>query len=283
MRIFTDPNQVQNHCLRKGREQKIALVPTMGCFHAGHLSLMRWAAEHSDFMVVSLFVNPAQFGPGEDLDSYPRTLQRDRELAEKEGADILFIPEEGLMYPPGYDTWVTVPGVSANLCGQTRPGHFKGVATVVLKLLHIVFPRVAVFGRKDWQQLAVIRRMVRDLNLPVEIEGRPIVREADGLAMSSRNSYLGPGERKQAAYIYCGLLRMRDRFKSGERNVHALREEFCRYCRENIPHGEIDYCRIVDPQDITDLDYVRNLGLAAVAVRIGQARLIDNILLGEQE
>jgi len=283
MRILADPNQVQNYCLRKGREQKIALVPTMGCFHAGHLSLISWAAEHSDLLVVSLFVNPAQFGPGEDLDSYPRTLQRDRELAEKEGADILFIPEEGLMYPPGYDTWVTVPGVSANLCGRSRPGHFKGVATVVLKLLHIVSPQVAVFGSKDWQQLAVIRRMVRDLNLPVEIEGRPIVREEDGLAMSSRNSYLGPGERKQAAYIYCGLLRMRDRFKSGERNSHALREEFCSFCRENIPDGEIDYCRIVDPQAITDLEYVQDCGLAAVAVRIGQARLIDNILLGEQD
>ncbi|MFP4657049.1 MAG: pantoate--beta-alanine ligase, partial [Desulfonatronovibrionaceae bacterium] len=269
MRIFTDPNRVQDYCLRISGEGETALVPTMGCLHEGHLSLIRWAAANSEFVVVSLFVNPAQFGPGEDLNSYPRTLDRDRELAEKEGADVLFVPETGLMYPPGFDTWVDVPGVSANLCGKSRPGHFRGVATVVLKLLNITCPDMAVFGRKDWQQLAVIRRMVQDLNLTVRIVGRPTVREPDGLALSSRNSYLTAGQREQAGYIYAGLLRLRERFAAGERETKPLIEDFYAHCRTNIPDGEVEYCRIVHPGEMTDMDYINGSALAAAAVRLG--------------
>ncbi len=284
MNILNKPVEVQELCLRKKcAGERIALVPTMGCFHEGHLSLMRWAAENSDFLGASLFVNPAQFAPGEDLDSYPRTLERDISLAEEIGVDILFVPENEDMYPPGFDTRISLSALSANLCGRSRPQHFPGVATVVCKLLHIFMPDLAVFGRKDWQQLAIIKRMVRDLDMQVRIVGRPIVREKDGLALSSRNTYLDTEHRREAAQIYAGLKKMRGMHANGEKDAAELLEFFRSHFRENIPHGEIDYIQIVDPEDLVDLDRVDGEGLAAAAVYLGGARLIDNILLGEKE
>ncbi|MFO7816787.1 MAG: pantoate--beta-alanine ligase [Thermodesulfobacteriota bacterium] len=282
MRQLSDPNKVQEYCLHeRSVGKKIGLVPTMGCFHQGHLSLMSWAAEHCDMLIVSLFVNPAQFGPEEDLDSYPRTLEKDRELAQEQGVDILFVPDEGLMYPPGYDTWVHVPGVSADLCGASRPGHFRGVGTVVCKLLNICRPHLAVFGQKDWQQLAVIKRMAADLNIPTKIVGHPVVRETDGLAMSSRNTYLTPGERQQAAQIYAGLRQVQEMFEGGERRCGELVACFSRHVKRKMPDARMDYAKVVDPESAAELDEINGSGLLAVAVYLGRARLIDNMLFEE--
>lgn len=184
---------------------RVGLVPTMGYWHEGHLSLMRWARERCDVLVASIFVNPTQFGPGEDLENYPSDIERDSALAESCGVEALFTPQRDSMYLPGHGTWVNVPELTKNLCGRSRPGHFQGVATVVCKLFNIVQPTFAAFGEKDWQQLAVIRKMTRELDMPVRVEGRPIVREADGLAMSSRNVYLTEEERAQAPHIQKGL------------------------------------------------------------------------------
>ena len=264
--------------------QRVALVPTMGFFHEGHLSLMRQGRSLADRLVVSLFVNPAQFGPGEDLDAYPRDPERDARLAAECGADALFRPAPGDMYAPDYATWVEVPALSGQLCGASRPGHFRGVCTVVLKLLHIVRPDVALFGRKDWQQLAVIRRMVRDLNVPVRVEGLPIVREADGLAMSSRNAYLGPEERAQAPAIRQGLLFTRDLALAGERDAATLLAELRGYLARHLPAGQPDYLSLVHPdtlQPVESLDPSGGDALLAVAVQLGRARLIDNLLISQ--
>ncbi len=205
MEIVSDPRDMQAVSLAWRRlDRRIALVPTMGFFHDGHLSLMHYGREHGDRLVVSLFVNPAQFGPAEDLNRYPRDLAHDEALAREAGVDVLYTPAAADMYPAGYQTYVTVEDLSRPMCGATRPGHFRGVATVVLKLFHQVLPHLAIFGEKDYQQLAVIKRMVADLNVPVEVAGRPIVREADGLAMSSRNAYLSPEERGAALCLFQG-------------------------------------------------------------------------------
>jgi pantoate--beta-alanine ligase len=280
MQIISEPEDLQRLSLEaRCAGQMTALVPTMGYYHAGHLSLMQWARQNSDLLLVSLFVNPAQFGPGEDLQSYPRDFERDSELARQEGVDVLFVPQIEQMYPQGFETWVNVQELGRHLCGQSRPGHFQGVCTVVCKLLNLALPRMAVFGQKDWQQLAIIQRMARDLNLPVQVVGRPIVRESDGLAMSSRNSYLDPEQRRQAANIYAGLQRARDWLARGCKGGQEILAGLQRFYQEQIPAGQIDYLELVDPQQLTPVQEVDGQALLAVAVYLGRARLIDNILL----
>jgi pantoate--beta-alanine ligase len=280
MQIVSAVDDFQKQCFAlRCSGQVTVLVPTMGYFHQGHLSLMRWARENANTVLVSLFVNPTQFGPSEDLDRYPRDLERDKELARKEGVDILFTPRPEEVYVSNHDTWVDVPGLSTHLCGRSRPHFFRGVCTVVCKLLNMSLPHKAVFGQKDWQQMVVITRMVRDLNLPVAIVGRPIVREEDGLAMSSRNAYLNNEERRQAAYIFAGLQRVQEWVRDGERDTAALQSDLEEYYAQNIPAGHIDYVHIVHPWELTPVERVESQALAAVAVHIGSARLIDNVLV----
>jgi len=280
MRTITDPQELQRQCLAwRGQGLTIGLVPTMGYLHEGHMALMSHARPRCDRLVVSLFVNPTQFGPGEDLDKYPRDPEGDSAKAESCGADLLFVPDPGTMYAPDHATWIDVPELGRHLCGASRPGHFRGVCTVVAKLFMLATPHVAVFGRKDWQQLAIIRRMVRDLNIPVEIIGHDIVREADGLAMSSRNAYLTPEERAVAPAIRRGLVTLAQRVRDGERDAKAARHFLHREYARELPMGEVDYIELVHPDDITPVSAVTGPVLAAVAVRVGRARLIDNILI----
>lgn len=262
---------------------KTALVPTMGYFHAGHLSLMRWARENADFVITSLFVNPTQFGPNEDLSSYPRDFDRDFALAEKEGVDILFAPDVEDIYDPKHLTWVEVTELDQGLCGQSRPHHFRGVCTVVCKLFNLTLPVIAVFGEKDWQQLAIIRKMTEDLNLPVRIVGRPIVREPDGLAMSSRNAYLTPEERQLAPNIYAGLLEAKAWVQEGIVAASKILGRLNDFYRQKIPAGQIDYLELVEGKSLQSIDRVCAGALLAVAIYLGQARLIDNILLIPEE
>ncbi|MDR2819597.1 MAG: pantoate--beta-alanine ligase [Desulfovibrio sp.] len=259
--------------------QDIALTPTMGCYHAGHEDLMHYGRMLAKRLVVSLFVNPAQFGPGEDLQAYPRNAERDAAIAKKCGADILFMPEATDMYMPDYATWVDVPELSAALCGQSRPTHFRGVCTVVLKLFLLTMADVAVFGAKDWQQQTIIRRMVRDLGMPTRIEARPTVREADGLALSSRNVYMTADERAQAPEIYQALRYAGDMVAGGESSATLLRKAVLRRWAERLPLGRLDYLAVVHPDTLSPLDSVDGPAIMACAVRMGKARLIDNILL----
>lgn len=261
---------------RGGR--RIALVPTMGFLHAGHLSLVRLARGMADKVVVSIFVNPTQFGPGEDLDAYPRDLERDRRLLAAEGVDVLFLPSAAEMYPEGYQTRVTLDRLPRHLCGVSRPVHFGGVATVVAKLIHIAKPHLAVFGEKDYQQLLVVRRMVRDLNLDVEIVGAPTVREADGLAMSSRNAYLGEGQRPAALTLSRALTHAHRQVAAGERQAASVIA-----AAEAIIQSEaeacIDYVKICDPETLEDVSVIDRPVRMALAVRVGRSRLIDNMAL----
>ena len=264
--------------LARGEVRSVGLVPTMGCFHEGHLSLMRRAREENGLVVVSLFVNPTQFGPSEDFREYPRDLERDTRMAEEVGVDLIFNPSVEEMYPEGYQTCVEVGKLSEGLCGASRPGHFRGVATVVLKLFNIVQPDRAYFGRKDYQQLKVIERMVRDLNLPVEIVGMPIVREPDGLAMSSRNAYLSPEEREAALALSKSLSYAQGLLGKGIVSGEELRrrvEEFI----QREPLARIDYVAVVDPETLDRLAEVKDEAVLALAVCIGGTRLIDNALL----
>jgi pantoate--beta-alanine ligase len=260
--------------------KRLGFVPTMGALHEGHLSLVRAARASCDALAASIFVNPTQFGPNEDLAKYPRMFDRDREMLEREGVDLLFAPSVEEMYPAGAVTWVTVEGLSDKLDGRSRPGHFRGVATVVAKLFNVVEPDAAFFGQKDAAQVAVIRRMGRDLNLPVEIVVCPIIREPDGLAMSSRNVYLNPEQRKQALALRHSLLRVQELVTAGERNANKLvaagREEFA---RENAVR--LDYFEIVDPETLDPIPDISQGALAAVAAFVGSTRLIDNILIGK--
>jgi pantoate--beta-alanine ligase len=261
--------------------KRLGLVPTMGALHEGHLSLMRAARSQCDLVAASLFVNPLQFGPGEDLAKYPRDFEGDRVLLEKEGVDFLFAPGVEEMYPPGAVTYVTVEGLSDKLDGQSRPGHFRGVTTVVSKLFHIVEPDVAFFGQKDAAQVAIIRRMVRDLNFPVQIVTCPIVREADGLAMSSRNAYLDPPQRTSAAVLYRSLIEVQRHFDQGERNAARLIEAG-KHAFAEEPSVGLDYFEIVDPETLDRADVVSERSLVAVAGVVGKTRLIDNIVLDPQ-
>jgi pantoate--beta-alanine ligase len=254
---------------------RIGLVPTMGYFHAGHLSLMQRAKAENDRVVVSLFVNPTQFGPQEDLQSYPRDVERDRALAESVGVNWLFVPEVAEMYPDGYQTYTEVTELTRGLCGASRPGHFRGVATVVLKLLNIVTPDRVYFGEKDAQQVRVIKRMVTDLNLKVIVTGCPIVREADGLAMSSRNSYLTP-EQRQAALILSQMLNEAGRLiETGERDVQSLRGQLLQTLATE-PLAVLDYLEIVDSDALQPLPRLQGRILIGLAVKFGATRLIDN-------
>ncbi len=252
----------------------------MGALHEGHLSLVRAARASNDVVAASIFVNPTQFGPNEDLAKYPRSFDRDCELLKREGVEFLFAPSVEEMYPAGAMTWVTVEGLSDKLDGRSRPGHFRGVSTVVAKLFHVVEPDAAFFGQKDAAQVAIIRRMVRDLNLPVEIVVCPIVREPDGLAMSSRNAYLDPEQRKRALVLHRALLRIQQSADAGERDAAKLeaaaRAEFVQESSVRL-----DYCEIVDPDTLDPVKDISAGALAAVAAFVGSTRLIDNLLLGK--
>jgi pantoate--beta-alanine ligase len=262
----------------RSRGARLGLVPTMGALHEGHLSLVRAAREKSDVVAASIFVNPTQFGPSEDFAKYPRALENDCALLEREGVKLVFAPSVEEMYPPGAVTWVVVEGLSERLCGKSRPGHFRGVTTVVAKLFHIVEPDLAFFGQKDAAQVAIIRRMVRDLNLPVTIEVCPIVREPNGLAISSRNAYLSPQERQSAPVLYRSLRRLQTRFESGERNSASLMDTAGQVFGVE-PAVRLDYIEVVDPETLEPETDVTKRTLVAVAAFIGQTRLIDNILL----
>lgn len=280
MQIFTSPQELAAQCRAwHAAGEDIALVPTMGYYHAGHEDLMAHGRTLARRLVVSLFVNPAQFGPGEDLEAYPRDAERDSAIAARRGADALFMPEPASMYAPDHATWVEVPELAKGLCGASRPVHFRGVCTVVLKLFLLTQADVAVFGQKDWQQQAILRRMARDLNVPVRIETRETVREPDGLALSSRNVYLTPEERAQAPEIRKGLLYAQKLAREGETGVNLLREAVLRRWAERLPLGRLDYLSIVHPESLAPLDAVTGPALMACAVRMGRARLIDNILL----
>jgi len=260
----------------------VGLVPTMGYLHEGHLSLVTRAKAECDRVAASIFVNPTQFGPAEDLGRYPRDLPRDLGLLEAAGCDLVFVPEPGEMYPPGFDTQILVGGVTDVLEGAVRPGHFAGVATVVAKLFNIVQPTRAYFGQKDAQQSIVIRKLVRDLDLPVDVVVAPTVRAPDGLALSSRNSYLTAQERAIAPTIYRALLEGRRLFDAGERDAEVLRRAI-RLAIEREPALSIDYISVADLLDLRELDTVGRGALASLAVRLGATRLIDNLVLGELE
>ncbi|PYX33137.1 MAG: pantoate--beta-alanine ligase [Acidobacteria bacterium] len=260
------------------RGGRVGFVPTMGALHEGHLSLVRAAKAQCNTVVVSLFVNPTQFGPTEDLARYPRPFERDRDLLEKEGVAILFAPSVEEMYPAGELTRVNVEGLSEKLDGRSRPGHFRGVMTIVSKLFHIIEPDVAFFGQKDAAQAAVIRRMVRDLNFPVEIVICPIVREPDGLAMSSRNAYLNHDERQSALVLHRSLMRVEDEFRAGEKSVGTLIASAAEVIAQE-PRVRLDYFEIVDPDTLDPVQQLEHPALAAVAAYVGTTRLIDNLIL----
>jgi pantoate--beta-alanine ligase len=279
MRICDTIEDIRAACRAARRGGKrLGFVPTMGALHEGHLSLVRAARASCDAVAASIFVNPMQFGPNEDLAKYPRSFERDRELLEKEGVELLFAPSVEEMYPAGAVTWVTVEGLSSKLDGRSRPGHFRGVTTVVAKLFHIVEPDAAFFGQKDAAQVAIVRRMVRDLNLPVEIVACPIVREPDGLAMSSRNAYLDPQQRKQALVLHRGLLQVKKSWEEGEREAGKLltvgRDELS--AEKSV---RLDYLEIVDPDSLVPVENTAGGALVAVAAFVGLTRLIDNLVL----
>lgn len=272
---------------RQAREQldgTVAFVPTMGALHEGHFSLMRSANEHAEHLVVSIFVNPTQFGPDSDFEDYPRELERDREKCERFDCDLIFAPTPDLMYADDHSTTVQVGGLTDVMCGPHRPGHFEGVATVVTKLLNIVQPDVAVFGEKDYQQLAILRRMVRDLNLPVEIIGAPTARESDGLAVSSRNRYLDDQERRDARSLSRALARAWNAYDQGERDGERLVEIARDRLLEAVEAEAIDYVECVHPETLDrytgDNRQIGSEGaVMAMAVHVGEARLIDNLRL----
>lgn len=256
----------------------VGFVPTMGYLHEGHLSLVRLAREDCSSVVVSIFVNPAQFGPGEDLERYPRDMERDLALLEAEGVDLVWTPTPEVVYPPGYQTWVEVETVSRPLEGAARPGHFRGVATVVAQLFLAVGCHRAWFGQKDAQQVAVIRRMVQDLGFPLETRVGPTVREPDGLAMSSRNAYLDPEERRAATVLFRALSSARDAFSKGERQAEALCEGMRRVLAEE-PRARVEYVSCADPESLQELQGEVSRALLSMAVGIGSTRLVDNAIL----
>ena len=282
MKIITAINEMQDISQTARREgQRIAFVPTMGYLHDGHASLMREGRQRGDLLVSSIFVNPAQFGVGEDFESYPRDLENDSAIAAAAGVDVLFAPTAREMYPAGYQTWVDVERITLPLCGASRPGHFRGVTTVVTKLFNAVLPHVALFGKKDFQQLAVIRRMASDLNMAIEIVGMPIVREADGLAMSSRNAYLSADERQSALCLSRAINRAREQYRQETTEVAAL----CAGVLSLIgaePRAVIDYAEFRDGGTLEEVTTAGDNTLLALAVRIGKTRLIDNCILGEE-
>jgi len=263
----------------RSRGQTIAFVPTMGFLHEGHASLLREGRNRADILVLSIFVNPTQFGAGEDFEAYPRNPERDSLIAQEAGVDCIFAPCAREMYPEGYQTRVHVENLTLPLCGASRPGHFQGVTTVVAKLCNIVMPHVAFFGEKDFQQLAVIRRMVSDLNMDMEIVGMPIIREADGLAMSSRNAYLSPEQRKSALCLYRSLAVAGDLYRRGESSVALLREKVLEILRAE-PYASVEYVEFRHRNTLEEVERATDDTLLALAVRIGKTRLIDNMIVG---
>jgi len=269
----------QDSARARARGQRIGLVPTLGALHEGHLSLVRVARERTDRVVVSVFVNPTQFGEGEDLECYPRDLERDTALCREEGVAVVFAPSAREMYPAGHSVYVDEQDVSTGLCGASRPGHFRGVLTVVAKLLNIVGPDIAVFGQKDAQQACLVRRMVTDLDIPMGIVVAPIVREEDGLAMSSRNRYLSPEERKRATCLYRALCLARQLVEGGVVDTGVIRERMRALIDDGAPPVAIEYIEIVDNRRLKPVDCVEGETLVAVAARVGSARLIDNVVV----
>lgn len=281
MKIIDSVEEMQSVARQTRRAgNTIALVPTMGYLHDGHASLLREGRARADFLVTSIFVNPTQFGPNEDYQAYPRSLERDCAVAAAAGVDIVFAPQPAAMYPAAYQTYVNVEHLTLPLCGANRPGHFRGVTTVVAKLFNIVMPHVALFGKKDFQQLAVIRRMVADLNMDITLIGMPIVREADGLALSSRNTYLSPDERGRALCLNRALRSTRALFADGERSVAVLRTKAVGIITEAA--ATIDYVDFRHSETLEEVATADRDTLVALAVRIGSTRLIDNCILGEE-
>jgi pantoate--beta-alanine ligase len=279
MRIIESIPEMQQQADSWRRENKrIGLVPTMGYLHEGHLTLMRAVREHVDMVVTSIFVNPSQFAPNEDYEQYPRDLERDLQLARRAGVDLIFHPTAQGMYPEGYETYVEVTRITQPLCGKSRPTFFRGVATVVNKLFNAVKPHVAIFGNKDFQQLLTIRRMVRDLNLDIEVIGHPIVREQDGLAMSSRNAYLTTDQRVSALRLSKALLAAQALVDGGEREGNVILEKV-REVIQSDGNLRIDYAELRDAVDLSEVDSIEGPTLLALAVFVGRARLIDNRVL----
>lgn len=279
MKVISRIPEMQSRCeVLRTAGHTTALVPTMGFFHEGHLELMRVGKIHADHVMVSIFVNPMQFGPTEDYGEYPRDLESDLEKAERVGVDIVFCPAAEEMYPQGFQTKIGVEKLALHLCGRSRPGHFEGVLTVVAKLFHITKPHLAVFGQKDYQQLTIISRMVKDLNMDIRIVGIPIVREPDGVAMSSRNSYLSPDERKSALCLKQSLDLAREMVARGERSAPKIKATVARRILDQ-PFTEIDYVTLCHPTTLEDVDAVEGEALLALAVRVGKTRLIDNCII----
>ncbi|KAF2956602.1 pantoate--beta-alanine ligase [Marinitoga sp. 38H-ov] len=277
IKTISEMKEIRNKFIREGKT--IGFVPTMGYLHKGHLSLVEQARKDNDIVVVSIFVNPTQFGPNEDFDRYPRDLNRDLELLKPYNVDYIFNPEVEEIYAKNYSTYVEETKLTKVLCGKSRPGHFKGVTTIVNKLFNIVRPTKAYFGQKDAQQFRVLRKMVDDLNMDVEMIEMPIIREEDGLAMSSRNIYLNSEERKQALALSKSLKKAKELYENGERDTKKIKEEMKRVFDKN-PLVKIDYIEIVDEYNLENVDIIEKKVLVAVAAFVGKARLIDNIILG---
>jgi pantoate--beta-alanine ligase len=277
MKVLKTINEIKQ--LRLKLAEPVGFVPTMGYLHEGHLALVRQARAENPSVVVSIFVNPTQFGPQEDFDRYPRDPQRDLALLEKEGVDIVFMPSVDEMYPPQFSSWVEVGKVAERLEGVSRPGHFRGVATVVARLFDIVQPNKAYFGQKDAQQLIVIKKMVADLDMNLQVVAVPTVREPDGLAMSSRNTYLNPEERKAAVVLYQALTLAQKLYSEGEKDAQTIRQQMADLIQQQ-PLTDIDYISIADAETLDEMETVRPPALVSLAVRIGRTRLIDNVVVG---
>jgi pantoate--beta-alanine ligase len=281
MKIIESAKKMQalSESLRNQRKI-VTFVPTMGYFHEGHLDLMREGRKRGDCLVISIYVNPTQFGPNEDFEQYPRDFERDHAMAEGVGVDVIFYPPTAEMYPPYYQTYVTVENVTNNLCGLSRPGHFRGVATICAKLFNLVKPHIAVFGKKDFQQLVTIKRMVQDLNMDLEVIGMPTTREQDGLAMSSRNIYLTPDERVSALSLSRSLKLAKGLYEQGERDAVKMIGEVRKHI-ESHPYTTIDYVQICDTTTMKDVVLLDGESVLVMAVRVGKTRLIDNYVFGE--
>jgi len=283
MKVIETIDAMQKQCEElRSSGKTIALVPTMGFFHEGHLQLMRVGRRLADILAISIFVNPTQFGPSEDFQTYPRDMEGDLAGAMDVGVDLVFAPSVQEMYPDGYQTKILVESVTKHLCGLSRPGHFDGVTTVVGKLFNIAKPHLALFGEKDYQQLTAVKRMVKDLDMDIRIIGVPTVREPDGLAMSSRNSYLDSEERESALCLKKSLDLAREMFRKGERDAQRTKEAVEKLILSH-PFTEIDYISICDPMSLEDVDRIEEKAVLALAVKVGKARLIDNCLIGATE
>ena len=283
MEVIETTLAMQKECEKLRLSGKtIALVPTMGFFHKGHQELMRVGRSLADILAISIFVNPIQFGPSEDFQAYPRDMEGDLAVARDVGVDLVFAPSVEEMYPGGYQTNIAVERVTKHLCGLSRPGHFDGVTTVVAKLFHITKPHLAIFGEKDYQQLTVVKRMVKDLDMDIQIVGVPTVREPDGLAMSSRNNYLNPDERESALSLKKSLDLAREMFGQGKKDAQEMREAVEKLILSH-PFTEIDYINICDPMTLEDVERIQEEAVLALAVKVGKARLIDNCLIGAKE